>query len=218
MRISWQRALKNVLDLLRVSEVEGKLWQHRWAVGGSGATALQGVNIVPNDIDILAHEPAGVFGFAELLSSYAPAHCDYMPGDEHWVSSKEMPVQADSKPDEYGMIWHFARWYLDGFKVEVAHIAPPSGFPRSGQGIGIWENGPEIWDYIHTVPFEGYQVPVIPLEIQLETCLSRELQERIDGILAVFDANGYQTNLLHQSLSSKNLKTFENLAGNRRDN
>ena len=195
----WRSALEQVLEVVYDSlERDGV----RWAIVGSVATALQGCQIVPNDIDVLTFNPDGVYSFAELMSIYTPSKCDYEPGDDNWRSSKELAVAADT--------WHFGRWYVDGFKVEVAHIATSEGYLSDG-GAGIWEAGPEIWPHIRGVPFAGYQVPVVPLEIQLQTNLDRGLEDRVNEMIAIFQKNGYERALIQKCLATRHQEAFRNL-------
>ena len=49
----------------------------------------------------------------------------------------------------YAFVWHFARTYIAGCRVEVAHLVPPEGFPTSSEGAGIWEAGQEIWPRVN---------------------------------------------------------------------
>lgn len=174
---------------------------------GSVASVLQGCQISPNDIDILAFNSQIVYRFAELMAGYAPPTCEYPLGDIEWRSSEAFPVSAG--PDEYGFTWHFARWFVDDFRVEAAHIVAPEGFPTSNDGAGIWEAGPEIGPLIRTQPFAGYQLPVAPLEIQLETNLGRGLENRVDEIVAVFQKSGYDRALVQKSLSKEHWEMFE---------
>lgn len=176
----------------------------RWAIIGSAATAIQGCAVSPNDIDILVHDPEGVYRFAHLLSDYAPARCAYQPGDEAWQSSQELLVSADNEPNEYGYRWHFCRFIINNIKVEVAHIEPPKGFKMAKDGAGIWEAGPEIWPYIRRQAFQNYEVSVVPLEIQLETNVERGLAGRIEEIISRLKAQGYDREFLQLSLSAKN--------------
>lgn len=202
----WQSALEQVLEIIYTPLDHDRV---RWAVIGSVASVLQGCQISPNDIDILAFNPQGVYCVAELMAGYAPPTCEYPLGDIEWRSSEALPVSAG--PDEYGFTWHFARWFVDDFRVEVAHIVAPEGFPTSNDGAGIWEAGPEIWPFIRTQPFAGYQLPVVPLEIQLETNLSRGLENRVGEIVAVFQENGYDCALIQKSLAKRHLKVLEGL-------
>ena len=210
--MGWQSALKQVLETVYYSLERDRV---RWAVIGSVASALQGCQVSPNDIDILTVKPEGVYRFTEWMSVFAPSECEYPPGDANWRSSKELPVSAD--PDPYGYAWHFARWYVDGFRVEVAHILAPEGSPTSTDGAGIWEAGPEIWPHVRDVCFEEYQVPVVALEIQLETNLRRGLEDRVEEILAILQQDGYDRALIQRSLSSEHLEVFERLVQEQQD-
>jgi len=202
MALHWRPVLEQVLEI-----IYAPLEQVRWAVIGSVASALQGCQISPNDVDVLAFNPQIVYRFAELMAGYAPPTCEYPLGDIKWRSSEALPVSAG--PDEYGFTWHFARWFVDDFRVEVAHIVAPEGVPTSNDGAGIWEAGPEIWPFIRTLPFASYQLPVVPLEIQLETNLSRGLENRVDEIVAVFQKSGYDRALVQKSLSKEHWEMFE---------
>jgi hypothetical protein len=202
----WRTALERVLQTLN-SPREGK--QVRWAVVGSVASVLQGCHIRPGDLDLLAKEPKDVYRFAELMADFAPDRCEHPPGHQHWHSSAASPVTAG--PDEYGFTWHFGRWHVDGFEVEMAHITAPEGFPTSSDGAGIWEAGPEIWHYVRTISFAGYGVPVVPLEIQLQTNLTRGLTERAEEIARVLRVDGYDQALIQQALSRERAGAFDAL-------
>lgn len=201
---SWLSVLKNILCLAEPLLV---LPETQWVIVGSAATALQGADVVPGDIDILAQKPVGVFKFAELMAPYMPQHIAVSPDHDGWRSSKEQPVSEG--PDEFGFYWTFARWFVDDVKVEVAHIEGPDAVDVLQSGGGIWEAGPEMWPHICHVSFQGYQVPVVPLEIQLETCLQRGLEKRADAILNVFQREGYEAALLERALRREHLEWFK---------
>jgi hypothetical protein len=57
--------------------------------------------------------------------------------------------------------------------------------------------------------FAGQPIPVVPLEIQLETNLSRGLEERSAEILAVLRRSGYDRRLIEKALSREHLRSFE---------
>lgn len=199
MAVSWQVALRNLLAKTYEALARDGVG---WAVVGSAASALQGCDFTPGDVDVLTAEANGVDHFARLLVETLPATCSYSVGHDLWRSSQALPVAAD-EPDPAGFQWHFARIVLDGFKVEIAHIAPPSSFAGAGDGAGIWEAGPEIWPYVHTIPFAGYQVPVVPLEIQLKTALDRGQEDRVGEIRRTLSENGCNVTLLRKSLGEK---------------
>jgi hypothetical protein len=171
-----------------------------WALIGSAATAVQGCPVVPRDLDFLTAEPRGVYHFAETLQPWAPSGESAPAAGEEWYSTAEQPVH--SALDPYGFHWHFGRWLIEGLKVEVAHLEAPAGFPLSPSGAGIWEAGPEIWPHIKSVSFAGFPLPVVPLEIQLQTAIQRGLDERIAAIVAFLHQHGADHKLLGQSLAA----------------
>jgi hypothetical protein len=59
--------------------------------------------------------------------------------------------------------------------------------------------------------YGGHPLPVVPLEIQLETNLNRGLEERSVEIVAVLRQRGYDSRLLQRALSREHLETFEAL-------
>lgn len=191
----WQDVLERVALIGQPALAEPET---RWVLVGSAATALQGCEVTPRDIDILAAEPAGVHHFASLMTGFAPALPSHAEDHEEWLSSHAEPVSAG--PDDYGFYWYFARWVIDGVKVEVAHIAPPEGFRTSESGAGIWEAGAEMWPHVYEVSFRNLTIPVVPLEIQLGTSLSRGLKTRVDAIVAVLRRRGYDEGLLRCAL------------------
>jgi hypothetical protein len=202
----WKLALDTILGLtLPLFACD----EPQCAVIGSVASALQGCQVSPRDIDLLAVKAEVVYRFAEQMSAYTPPQCEHAPGHEKWLSSEEMLVSVG--PDDYGFVWHFGRWEVDGEKVEIAHIVAPEGFPTSEDGAGIWEAGPEIWPHIRKVMFAGHAVPVVSLEIQLETNLSRGLEERSAEIIAVLHQRGYDSRLVQKALNREHLRTFEAL-------
>lgn len=179
----------------------------RWAVIGSAATVLQGCAVTPRDIDLLAAHPEGVRRFVRLMEPYTPERCKHFPDHADWRSSRDRPVSVG--PDEYGFFWHFARWVAEGVKVEIAHIAAPEGFPTSKNGAGMWESGPEIWPHVKNVRWGDHVVPVVPLEIQLETCMRRRLEERAAAIVAVLRRGGYDADLIRKALREEHRRRFE---------
>jgi len=179
------------------------------AIIGSVASALQGCRVAPRDIDLLAVEPEAAYRFADLMSAYTPVHCEHPTDHAQWLSSVETPLSAG--PDDWGFFWHFGRWEVSGIKVEVAHIAAPEGFPSSEDGVGIWEAGPEIWPYIRCVPFAGTLVPVVPLEIQLQTSFARGLEERTAALVSALRQNGYDSALIQKALDGERVKRFEEM-------
>ncbi len=177
-----------------------------WAIVGSAATALQGVHLSPGDIDLLMQTPAAVFDFSEMMSPLTPA--EPVHDLQEWYSWAEVPVLADD-PDPQKTVWTFGRWRIGGFKVEAAHIQPPADYLEvKREGSGIWECGPEVWPHIKHVPWGDYELVVVPLEIQLHTCMSRELDDRVHRIVAVMRSEGYDGRLIDLSLTGEQKTRF----------
>lgn len=204
--MSWELALKTVL---RVAEPLFSGDEPPCAVIGSVASVLQGCQLAPRDLDLLAIRPEEVIRFAELMWAYAPKHAAHPTDHADWLSSEEQPLSIG--PDDYGFVWHFGRWLVDGTTVELAHIAAPEGFAMSAGGAGIWEAGPEIWPHVRKVPFAGLQVPVVPLEIQIQTCMSRGMEERTAEIITVLQRGSYDRELVQKALSEAHRKAFDAL-------
>ena len=191
------RMLAATYEDLRNSEI-------RWILVGSGATLLQGVNLSPGDIDVLMQTPGGVYVFARSMEEFTPEDCPVHHADDpdQWYSSRNLPVLAD-EPNSQEAVWTFGRWYIDGFKVEVSHIEPPADYlGTKDDDAGLWEAGPEVWPHVNRVAWEGYDIPVVPLEIQLHTNMKRSLEDRVQKIVEVFRTRGYDRNLINLGLTA----------------
>jgi hypothetical protein len=55
------------------------------------------------------------------------------------------------------------------------------------------------------------ELPVIPLEIQLETNMNRNLENRIKEMIKVFQLSGYDEELINFALSDGNRLKFQDL-------
>ena len=64
---------------------------------------------------------------------------------------------------------------------------------------------------IHTLPEVKGTTATLYFEIQLQTNLSRELNNRVNGILEVFRVRGYDSDLLKVSLSHEHYNQISNL-------
>jgi hypothetical protein len=203
--MAWQDTLRSVLE-----DVYDPLENERvaWVVVGSTATALQGCGVTPHDLDLLTQEPASVSRFAELLAPFAAAESS----ESFFLSTRAVPVYVGPMG---GMDWHFGRWMIGGLSVEVAHIAAPEGHPAL-QGDGVWECGPAIWPHIRRASFEGYSVPVVPLEIQVQANFVRGHTEsgenllcRVEEIARAFREGGYDRALLEWAMDAAHLARFD---------
>ncbi|MBD3406562.1 MAG: hypothetical protein GF411_10650 [Candidatus Lokiarchaeota archaeon] len=178
---------------------------HNYVICGSMATYLQGCNIQPNDIDILAMEPDGVSFVAGLMKEYEVESSPSQAVDD-WLSSSNEPVFTDLSDDK-GEQWYMARWSIDQIKVEIAHIVSEKAMKSSAEKRCIWENGPGMYPYIKSVEFHGYELHVIPLEIQLSTNMFRGLNERVSKILQTLQTKGYDKELLEKALTPEQFST-----------
>ncbi|WP_206023859.1 hypothetical protein [Saccharibacillus alkalitolerans] len=118
-----------------------------------------------------------------------------------WLSTRLQPVIHFE--DSFHPMWTFARFLIEDVKVEIGNINPGYDFKYVPE-TGIWESGPAIWPYIKEVTVKDTSMPVLSLEIQLETNMNRELEHRIANIIDVFKREGYNSELLKFSLSEEN--------------
>jgi hypothetical protein len=100
---------------------------------------------------------------------------------------------------------------VHGINLEIAHITAPEGFPTSEEGAGIWKAGPEIRPYLRHVSFADLRIPVVPLEIQLETNLQRGLEDRAAEIVSVLRKSGRDRALIEKALTKERLQAFDRM-------
>jgi hypothetical protein len=187
----WQRSLVTVLDLL-TADPDGPGLEGRWMVVGSAATAIHGVDIEPGDIDILVRQPDDVRDVAGRLASYA-AETSPSLDPEHFLSTQRAPTTATDDG-----VWTFGRWWINGTKVECAHIALDPG-----SGVLIESCGDEVWRHRRLIEWNGRNAPVVALEIQAATSLSRQLNDRARAILTFLQIHDEDSQLLMAALSSR---------------
>lgn len=211
--MSWQLALAKMLDTTYDrAQSEGL----DWTVVGSAATALQGCQISPHDVDIITRVPEHVFRFAESMRPFAANECAAeSPENGPWWSTEETPVYVGSYWD---LDWHYACWDIDESLVSVVHVVAPGGHPGFHCTGGVWECDPSIWPHIKTVSFAGRAVPVVPLEIQIETTMARgkdfkgeSLDPRLAEMVRVLRETGYDRSLLEWALSDTHIARFDAL-------
>ncbi|HWO78211.1 MAG TPA: hypothetical protein VNM69_20280 [Bacillus sp. (in: firmicutes)] len=206
MEKNWRNVLVKICDIYDQS---GK--NIDWIIVGSVGSVLQGCDMEPGDIDIYVKEQEGVTEFAELLQSFSLSEISENRASHTWLSSKDEPVFHETFLN--GFSWSKARWIIDGVDVEVVHISNPAGIPDSTAGDGIWEGGKYIWDLSKHVKFGNYSIPVVPLEIQLESNFRRNRHDRAEAILATLKDKGYSDELIRKALSAKNLTYFMSEVG-----
>jgi hypothetical protein len=202
----WQDALRTVLEYTYDTlEKEGA----GWAVVGSTATTIQGCRLSPHGLNISVEHPRWVYRFAELLASFAAAE----HAEDSLPTTSAVSVNAFT---ECGYFWHSAGWQIAGFDVGVAHIADPKG--REFYDGMVWECGPLLWPRVRRVAFAGYLVPVVPLEFQVGTNMTRERTKygedpfgRVLEIARVFRTAGYDRALLEWALRADHLARFDTI-------
>jgi hypothetical protein len=213
--MSWQSALTKTLEATYDrAQSEGL----EWAVVGSAATALQGCRICPHDIDIITRIPEHVFRFAAFMRPFAAAECAAeSPENGPWCSTQDKPVYVGSY---WGLDWHFARWEIDDTNVEIVHIVAPGGHQGFRNTNGVWECDPTVWPHVKTVAFAGRAVPVVPLEVQLETTMTRgytfsgeSLEGRAIEMVRVLREEGCDRSLLEWAMRDEHIARFDEMVG-----
>lgn len=195
----------NIFDALHlINEKLNKIPKLKWAVVGSMATAIQGCNIIPGDIDIWISRKIDVEKAVNYFDDYIPEDSAVRTMNDDWLSSKKQPVVTFQIGDTS---WTFGRFYMKHIKIEIAH-AMPHKIMSYVPGTGIWENGPDISNFIKVVHTDGHSIPVVPLEVQLQTNFSRDKEKRILEITKVFKTEGYDKKLLKYCLDHKNHQKF----------
>ena len=75
--------------------------------------------------------------------------------------------------------WSFGVWFIQGVKVELAHIAAPAVAE-----LMIETRSSAVWRERDTLKCQGEPVPTVPIETQLATMAARQQHARIDAVLA----------------------------------
>ena len=197
----WQTALTKICKMYSKSDVEIE-----WILVGSVASVLQGCEMTPGDIDIYVKNQEGVEQFALLLEQYSLCTKSEAADRNNWFSSVEEPTYTETFPS--GFTWTKGRWMIEEMEVEVVNISQSAGIPDSLDGDGIWEGGKYIWAFSKNLDFGSLTVPVVPLEIQLESNLRRNREERIDAIIKKLKTNGYNEAFISKALSTEHLSFF----------
>jgi len=176
-----------------------------YIICGSMATYLQGCQIIPGDIDILSLNPEGVKYIVNLMSEY---EAEESPSSqiEDWLSTSKdrvFEIQSESGNEQ----WYMARWIIDGVKVEIAFIKSDGSVKRSREKGYIWENGPDMYQHARVMDFRGYQINVVPLEIQIVTNMQRGLEDRVNAILKTLNKKDADYSLIKKAIHEPYLGT-----------
>lgn len=159
---------------------------------GSAATALRGVELDPGDLDVLVRRSQDVARVAALMPARSHDDGELDPGK--FVSSKTRPtITFDSGS------WVFGRWLLADVTVEVASIS----VPESERYQLIETLGDPVWLEREQIDVEGAQIPIVPLELQIATMVSRGQSARLDRVVDASDALQLDAELLSRALSAR---------------
>jgi hypothetical protein len=143
---------KHILRVLLILAEQLESAKVSWAVTGSTSLALQGVDLVPNDVDILTDE-AGAYAISKLFSEHVLVQ----------VSFKKSPRYES----------HFGRLEIEGASVEL--MGELRVF-RGGRWLPVMT--PET-RRIEKVELEDHWIPVVSLTSLKESgYLEERLQKR----------------------------------------
>ena len=142
-RPRWEDALETLLD--RAGEGD-------WWLGGSGALAVRGVEVVPRDLDLVTSQ-AGAEELAHRLDDLLVEPLTVRDG---WIAT------------------HFARTFA-GARIEwIGGV--------SVDAAGARDFGPAAEERLETVRWRGRAIRVPPLDLQLVSARARGLAERVTAI------------------------------------
>lgn len=173
MLLNRERLARTLVTVLHCVERQGPF---RYCLIGTAAGLLQGVPLLPADIDLLAHDRADVDRFADALQAF---DCRTPPT---W-----MPAAGQ----------YYAAFDVDGVKVEASTVEWPTSSPCL-ETIGA---GP--WTHAVPVPLGDAIVPAIALELRLATELHRGRGDRADAIIGWLRSHGCDQALLHCALQAQ---------------
>lgn len=210
--MSWDHALKTFCDLYFKSDLDCN-----WMIVGSVSSILQGAEMTPNDVDIYVADFNDLVQLSYMLEPYGlRTKSRYSYNDSNWLSSTEETYFTQTFPS--GFTWSKGKWKINNFNVEIVQISNSAGIPDSDSGDGIWEGGKYIWSLAKHIDFYHYNIQIVPLEIQLESNVRRNRQDRVDAIIHALHKNGYDRSLLSKALSNKNKERFKDFCQEMRNN
>jgi hypothetical protein len=170
-----------------------------WLVIGSAASALQGVEIEPRDVDLLFRTREDLMAFVRKMHGLTPSSPEAPLSVEDWRSSQAQPIKTETFPGAF--TWHKAAWDIEGVRLD-ATVIENNGVPDSLHGDGVWEGGDHVWSFVT----RAQDLPVVALEVQLESCLRRDLDSRARAIAVCLQHSGYAVERLVQVLSRGHLE------------
>ncbi len=197
--MAWQDTLRATLQ-----QVDAPLKQQnvRWMLVGSAGLALWGVKVQPNDVDIRVQTPEGVEAFRELLITHSlpegvvqinSAITEPLPS---WRSNLDQQIATWSEPNG-GRYW-LGRWPIGDGIVNVRCTVYPQWRDKL-----VEYYGDPVWGLVRMVPFEDWQVPVCPLEVQLAYVAKQGQSDRVRAIADFLKTHPYDKQLLERALHQR---------------
>lgn len=166
-----------------------------WMLVGSAATSLHGAAVVPGDVDVLVHPDTHQDNMLECATSLVEYTGQDTPSEDLdlFLSSPACPLIPLSDGS-----WLFGRWMVQGCKLELARIrtavAPP---------VVLETMGTAVWDTRQHVLWHGLSIPVVPLEVQLATIMSRAQVDRERAVQARLTERGFDSALLSRAMADR---------------
>lgn len=183
--MAWQDTLRTVLQKTDAPLKDKRV---RWMIVGSAASALWGVKVQPNNVDIRTQTPEGVEAFRELLITYSlpqgavPISSALTEPLPSWRSNLDQQLAVWGEPTG-GRYW-LGCWQIGAGVVNVRCMVYPPGSDKL-----VEYYGDPVWQLVKMLPFEDWQVPVCPLEIHLAYVAKQGQSERVRKIADYFNAN-----------------------------
>ena len=165
-----RRALLVVLDRLAERDIT-------WALTGSAALLLNGVQVEAHDLD-LTTDQAGVQAIADALAEFVVTPAG-------WWETDELASQ-------------FARLQVEGVQVDV--VGRPFVIKRPGGAVAI-----RPWAIRHEIDFEGRKLPIIPLEAELIAYAMMGREAKVQLIADHLRTHGYDGELLGELIAGQDL-------------
>lgn len=178
-----------------VALVSRRAWEAgvEWMLVGSAASAFQGVDIEPADVEVLVRTPTGAAILAGHLHEFAaPTPTGRDP--RTFLSSHAEPLLAYVAD---GATWTVGRWPMEGVHVEIAHLAVPDAAAL------VETRGTRVWDVRRDATVGSLTVPVVPLEVQLATAFVREDKVRRAALAQALAQRGSHDGLLAEALRGR---------------
>ncbi len=154
--MSYAKVLRRIYTSLQDKPVN-------WVVTGSCSFALQGVPVIPNDIDLQA-DLAGALAIEQHLSKYVVRKVKYSTAEK--------------------MRSHFGELSINGVKVEIM------GDIQKRLEDGSWEKPVNLEQYKRFVEFRGMTIPVLALEYEYEAYMKLGRFEKAEVLKDTIKSRG----------------------------